>query len=199
MGVVAQGEEFSFEVFDDEIIGFTKKYMFELPYFAEMGHLFPANISQELKTSVSRQLTNIMQGLGLRHGAYHVEGVVDSHGTLRLIEVNARLGGGYIPVLLKTTCGIDLIDRYMAFVTNTPAAQTESHGEQGRRKVASIRFNPTREQVECIRLNGQLKLIDFIIPDSAALSKSERSNLDRKGYAIVSCDHYAPLEQLYQV
>jgi biotin carboxylase len=55
---------------------------------------------------------NVLQTMQFSDGVFHVEAKYTSHGP-RLIEVNARLGGGTVYPMIKRVWGIDLVEQYL--------------------------------------------------------------------------------------
>lgn len=92
-------DEYSVEVINTKtsrkIIGITKKFLTQEPYFAEIGHMVPAEISRN--TSVAFKVSEIAMSacsaLGIEYGISHVEMKVDSEGNVIVIEVGARTAG----------------------------------------------------------------------------------------------------------
>ena len=110
------GVEFSVETFDRSIIGVTKKYTGELPYFIEIGHDFPALISIDLEREITSIALKAIEALDLCWGANHIELSLFMDRVL-IIEVNPRLAGGNIPKLVNLSLGIDLIDESINLIT----------------------------------------------------------------------------------
>jgi len=104
----ADGPEYSVEVFGGLALGVTGKHLGPLPCFVEVGHDFPAQVEDLVRTSVTEAAETAVRLLGLTFGPAHVELRVTAEGPT-LIEVNPRLAGGWIPRLVETATGIDLI------------------------------------------------------------------------------------------
>ncbi|MBL0339382.1 MAG: ATP-grasp domain-containing protein [Rhodospirillaceae bacterium] len=67
------GPEFSVEIMDSLIIGITKKHLGPPPYFVEIGHDFPADISVDLADQISKIVIKALKKIGLTWGAAHVK------------------------------------------------------------------------------------------------------------------------------
>jgi len=97
------GPEFSVEgLFLDgtpQILGITAKEKTSPPFFVEIGHVLPADLSEVRRHEVERQVTSALSTLGLRSGAFHVELWFNSSGIV-LGEIHARLGGDWIHRML---------------------------------------------------------------------------------------------------
>mmetsp|Transcript_4541 Transcript_4541/g.3764 ORF Transcript_4541/g.3764 Transcript_4541/m.3764 type:complete len:103 (+) Transcript_4541:529-837(+) len=58
--------------------------------------------------------------MGFTDGVFHVEGKYTSRGP-RLIEVNARLGGGPVHMMNKIANGVDLVDEELLLSVGIPS------------------------------------------------------------------------------
>ncbi|TCP67346.1 lyase family protein [Baia soyae] len=106
------GEEFSVEVLslngDHHVMGITKKYLGEEPYFIETGHDFPANLNGDEAEKIRCTVREALDEVGYLMGASHVEIRVKQH-SVKIIEINPRLAGGMIPVLMNKCTNINMI------------------------------------------------------------------------------------------
>lgn len=102
------GQEYSVEAFGKKIIGITRKHLGQLPHFVETGHDFPAELSAELEVLISHTVWTALEALGIDFGPSHSEVRITPAG-VKVIEVNPRLAGGYIPELVRLATGIDLV------------------------------------------------------------------------------------------
>lgn len=105
---VASGPEYSVETFGLQVVGITQKHLGPLPTFVEIGHDFPAQLSPASKRVIESIAQQSLVALGLGWGPAHIELRLTERGP-QIIEVNPRLAGGFIPELVRLSCGIDLI------------------------------------------------------------------------------------------
>jgi S-sulfo-L-cysteine synthase (3-phospho-L-serine-dependent) len=110
------GPEFSVEAIGANVIGITRKHLGPHPHFVEVGHDYPAVLSDEA-TAVMVNVTKLsLEALNLHWGAAHVELRYSPDGP-KIIEVNPRLAGGFIPELIRLASGIDMIRELLCCVT----------------------------------------------------------------------------------
>lgn len=106
------GEEFSAEIIADNgsynCLGITKKYLGKPPFFVEKGHDFPAKIDESLQDKVVSELKSVLQEIGIKFGPVHIEFKLYNN-QIYIIEINPRLAGGMIPILIEKAYGIPLI------------------------------------------------------------------------------------------
>jgi biotin carboxylase len=128
------GEEYSVESFGKKIIGITRKHLGPLPHFLEVGHDFPAEISPESEELIQRTTQRALEALKTDFGPAHTEVRITPTG-VKVIEVNPRLAGGYIPELVRLATGIDLVREAVRGITGgLPRLTRLTH------RYASIRF-----------------------------------------------------------
>lgn len=99
-----EGPEVSVETFGDRIVGVTAKHLGPLPAFVEAGHDFPARVS----FGAGPLAQQAVRALDVGWGAAHTEIRLGASGPV-VIEVNPRLAGGQIPVLVRLATGLDLV------------------------------------------------------------------------------------------
>lgn len=131
---IAQGPEYSVEAFSNKVVGITKKYLGPLPGFVEVGHDYPAELTAPTRTALERAALSALDAMGMVWGPAHVELRLTEQGP-KIIEVNPRLAGGYIPELVRLASGIDLISQTIRAVTgNRPGLEPLAN------RHASVRF-----------------------------------------------------------
>lgn len=154
------GSEFSVEVFDGEVVGVTAKHLGTHPFFVEIGHDFPARLSEKRVAVITDCARRAVCALDLTWGAVHVELRLGESGPV-IIEVNPRLAGGMIPELVRLAYGVDLLDCVIARVSGGLAQLNRKQAEH-----AAIRF---------LLAPGDGKILDVEGLDSARAVQSVRS------------------------
>jgi biotin carboxylase len=105
---LATGPEYSVETFGTQLIGITQKHIGRHPHFVEVGHDYPADLTPADEELIRREVRRAAAALGLAWGPAHFELRLTTGGP-KIIEVNPRLAGGYIPELVRLATGIDLV------------------------------------------------------------------------------------------
>ena len=131
---LAQGPEYSVETFGAAVIGITRKHLGPWPNFVEVGHDFPADVSPAVEQMIVQEVISATTALGLNWGPAHIELRVTPDGP-KIIEVNPRLAGGYIPELVRLATGIDLIEETLRLTLGQ-----EPQLSRKLQRTASIRF-----------------------------------------------------------
>ncbi len=131
---LAKGPEYSVETFGSTVIGITEKHLGLLPYFVEIGHDFPASLPAKTESAIHQIALQALAALKLTWGPAHIELRLTTVGP-KIIEVNPRLAGGYIPELVRLAYGIDLIDDTIKLAARLKPALTKQAA-----RCASLRF-----------------------------------------------------------
>ena len=109
------GREYGAEsmVVNDEIhvLGIMKKWMTEPPYYAELGHQIPSELSYDLEQKVRRCVKKAIKALEINHGAVNMDLIISPSGDVHIVDVGARMGGNMIgPCIIPIGTGIAYMD-----------------------------------------------------------------------------------------
>ena len=96
-----------------KVIQFTEKKTTEFPYNVELGHIQPANISDENKQKIREIISKIGKALNFVNCPSHTELKINERGIF-VIETSPRLGGDYITsTLTPLSTGVNLEDELL--------------------------------------------------------------------------------------
>lgn len=96
-----------------EVIQFTEKKTTEFPYNVELGHIQPANISEDNKQKIREIVAKIGKALNFVNCPSHTELKINERGIF-VIETSPRLGGDYITsTLTPLSTGVTLEDELL--------------------------------------------------------------------------------------
>lgn len=96
-----------------EVIQFTEKKTTEFPYNVELGHIQPANISEENKQKIREIVAKIGRALKFENCPSHTELKINERGIF-VIETSPRLGGDYITsTLTPLSTGVNMEDQLL--------------------------------------------------------------------------------------
>ena len=107
-----EGKEYSIEGLHydgkNQVIQFTEKKTTEFPYNVELGHIQPANISDDNKQRIREIISKIGEALHFENCPSHTELKINERGIF-VIETSPRLGGDYITsTLTPLSTGVNL-------------------------------------------------------------------------------------------
>ena len=112
-----EGPEYSIEGLHhdgkSEVIQFTEKKTTEFPYNVELGHIQPANISDENNQKIREIVSKIGVALRFENCPSHTELKINERGIF-VIETSPRLGGDYITsTLTPLSTGVNIEDELL--------------------------------------------------------------------------------------
>ena len=112
-----EGKEYSIEGLHydgkNQVIQFTEKKTTEFPYNVELGHIQPANISDDNKQKIREIISKIGTALHFEDCPSHTELKINERGIF-VIETSPRLGGDYITsTLTPLSTGVNLEDELL--------------------------------------------------------------------------------------
>ncbi len=188
----AEGREYSIEYisFDGNhhFLACTEKFTTGDPMFVETGHLQPPkHMDDETLSRIKALIPQVLDSLGVRHGASHTELKIDDNGGIKLIECGARMGGDCIGSdLVFLSRGIDFVQAVTEVACGeAPALETLREG-----KVSAIRFIFNQQELECFE-NIKAQHPENIYRQSKILPIDGRQISDsstRYGFYILTAD-----------
>ncbi|HSS80550.1 MAG TPA: ATP-grasp domain-containing protein [Gaiellaceae bacterium] len=120
------------------------------PSFQETGlHCPPDHDRKEVRRLV-RHVVETVCAFGLGQGVLHVEGKCTSRGP-RIVEVNARMGGGRVHEFVEAIWGVDLIEAQLRSCLGLPQALHPSRKPQAA-VVDALVYAPATGRLEALPL-----------------------------------------------
>lgn len=93
------------------VIQITDKLTTGAPYFVEMGHSQPSQLSDEIKLKIEQVAIAANKAIGIDNGPSHTEIKVTNDGP-KIVELGARLGGDCITThLVPLSTGINIVEQ----------------------------------------------------------------------------------------
>lgn len=90
------------------VVAISDKFFMKEPYLMERGDLIPTTFETENRRKIKDAVTAAIDALGIDNCVTHTDVKMTPNGA-RIIEVNARLGGDYLPHWVKDVWDIDLV------------------------------------------------------------------------------------------
>jgi argininosuccinate lyase len=181
------GREYSGEFLQGKCIGITQKFKTRTPYFVEIGHVFPAKIDRSKYDFICSTLEKIVHSLGLCYGPLHIEFFLDRNGVIKIVEINGRLPGDRIPILIKNATGMDFFKEYIKYLFGIG-----KHDKVDIYQYSAIRFKTYKDNKLFANLSKNKAILSDFEEHATSLA-SCKSNLDRAGFAIMNSDSYDEL------
>lgn len=149
-----EGPEFSIDalVVNGKVIisGFADRHIFFEPYFVELGHTMPSEISEKQKQEIIKVFTDAVHSLGLTNGAAKGDVKYTKRGPM-IGEIAARLSGGYMSGwTFPYSSGFELTKEAMKIALGIPSDFS------GAAEIPSVKFSHERA---FISIPGKVKKI----------------------------------------
>ena len=196
------GQEYSIESLHyngkSEVIQFTEKKTTPFPYNVELGHIQPANLTEEQRNQIRKIIADIAVALNFENCPSHTELKINERGIF-IIETSPRLGGDYITsTLTPLSTGINLEDQLLNIATGTPVDTITGRVE----RASSVHFFSFPEgtitsidsQIEKIKDMQGVEQFEFKLKEGDKVNKIT-SSLNRYGQFIVSGTNRQDVEE----
>lgn len=184
------GREFSVEYLSCNgrhyIVQITDKVTSGPPYFIELQHHQPADVSKELHDRICSIVEKALTALKVENSPSHTEIKLSSKDELFIIETGARMGGGYITSdLVRLSTGYDMVNGALELATGCFTAPCIKN-----RHFSGIYFysSLTPDVKKYIDNAREYPLIVEAFCMSEELKDCKR-NGDRMGHFIYQSDH----------
>jgi biotin carboxylase len=118
------------------------------PSFQETGLHCPPDHDRKAVRGLVRHVVETVQAFGLGRGVLHVEGKCTSRGP-RIVEVNARLGGGRVYELVEAVWGVDLVEAQLRSCLDMPQTFKASRRPRAA-AVAEVVYAPVTGRLEAL-------------------------------------------------
>ena len=184
-----EGREFSIESISFQgkhyVLQITDKETTGAPYFVEMSHHQPANLTQKQWDDIRNLVLKMLKALKVEYGASHTEVKMDKDGIPYVIEMGARMGGGFITSdLVKLSTGYDFVKGVLEVSTGSftePTFPSKKH--------SGIYFlcEETKEKV-LPYIEDRAKYPFIVDADIWGKIQTVQCNSDRGGYFIYQAD-----------
>ena len=186
----ATGQEYSIECVSyngqHNFLQMTHKYTTGAPRCIETGHLEPASVSNETRENVRKVVFHALDSLGVRNGASHSELKIAKDGTIRIIEIGARMGGDFIGSdLVHMSTGVD----FVRAVIQIALGEEPDLVPDRETKIAGVRFIFSKEDADIfykLQKEHPEYIVDYEISDDLTGAVTDSST--RLGYFMMQAD-----------
>ena len=199
-----EGPEYSIEGLhydgNAEVIQFTEKKTTEFPYNVELGHIQPANISEENKQKIRDIVAKIGKALKFENCPSHTELKINYRGIF-VIETSPRLGGDYITsTLTPLSTGVNVEDELLRIALGekiSPAPQSVQYS--GVRFFAFDEGNIIKHVPDANFVKTWPHVVDFSFNLKEGDSVNQiTSSLNRYGHLTLIAGNRASIEDAFE-
>ena len=179
------GREFSIESISFKgkhyVLQITDKVTTEAPYFVELAHHQPADLTLKQRTDIANLTIQMLNALKIENSAGHTEIKMDANGVPYVIEMGPRMGGDYISSdLVRLSTGYDFVKGVLEVATGRFVEPVF-----GEPKCSGVYFlcEETKDKVlHYIENKGKYSFV--VDADIWGSIQSVKCNSDRGGYFI---------------
>lgn len=184
-----EGPEISVETISIDgnchVIQITDKLTTGAPYFVEMGHSQPSQLSSKMKKRIINITKLANKAVGIKNGPSHTEIKITKEGP-KIVELGARLGGDCITThLVPLSTGVNMVDCCINIALGEKCELKKRY-----KKGSAIRyFNGIFGQIKVIngieeatKINGVKQI--SIVHNIGETVKQIESSTDRVGFVI---------------
>ncbi|MDU5341626.1 ATP-grasp domain-containing protein [Anaerococcus vaginalis] len=171
------------------IIQITDKITTGAPYFVEMGHSQPSQLSDSIKDKIKEITIAANKAIGIISGPSHTEIKITQNGP-KIVEIGARLGGDNITThLTPLSTGVDMVESCIKIALGEKPDIRIKYD-----KASAIRyFNQSHGRIKSIRGVEEASKLPGIIQISIIHGKDHiingiKSSSDRVGFVIGQAD-----------
>lgn len=172
------------------VLAIMQKWMTEPPYYAELGHAIPNDLSEETEKKARKCVENAIKALGVNFGSVNMDMLITPQGNVHIIDIGARMGGNLIGShIIQAGTGID----YMAAMICNAVGDSVDLTTKTKKAVATrlLAFNdgvittmPDMRKIEReygVMIEHHMKLGDTV--------HEYHTNLDGCGYIVSIADN----------
>lgn len=184
-----EGREFSIESISYQgkhyILQITDKVTTEAPYFVELAHHQPANITETQWQEIKNLTLQMLDALKIENSAGHTEIKMDAYGVPYVIEMGPRMGGDYISSdLVRLSTGYDFVNGVLQVATGQFVEPV--FGKQRKSGVYFLCQETKQKVLPRIENKDQYQYI--VDADIWGIIQPVKCNSDRGGYFIYQSD-----------
>lgn len=199
-----EGPEYSIESLHydgkSEVIQFTEKKTTEFPYNVELGHIQPADISEENQQKIREIVAKIGEALKFENCPSHTELKINERGIF-VIETSPRLGGDYITsTLTPLSTGVNVEDELLRISLGekiSPIPQSVQYS--GVRFFAFDEGNIIKHTPNTNFIKTWPHVVDFSFNLKAGDSVNQiTSSLNRYGHLTLIAGNRASIEDTFE-
>ncbi len=167
----------------------TEKVTTGPPYFVEVEQHEPVKIAASVENRIIELVKKALTILGVENGASHTELIINENGSLRIIEIGARMGGDNIGAyLVEMSTGYDFVE----WVINV-ALGIEPKVQKPINKYAGIYYlTPQRGIVKNIivktDLIPQISKYEIFVKPGDKVDFPVKNSSQRSGYLMYQSD-----------
>lgn len=188
------GDEYGVEcqVKEDKIIMMVvmKKWMTNPPYYAELGHAYPADLPESILEKIRECVSKAISVLGVKNSSINMDLLVTKEGKVYIVDIGARMGGNLIGShIVPMGTGYDYMGNMIRIAVGDTIDDTVSESQNVVTRLLAynqgmIKSLPDEKFYE---MEYGAKIYHHMV--EGEMVNQYKSNLDGLGYIVVCSDN----------
>lgn len=170
---------------DIHVLGIMKKWMTKPPYYAELGHQIPSELSAELENKAIECVKNTIKALDINHGAVNMDLIINEKGNVHVVDVGARMGGNMIgPCIIPIGTGINYMENLVKTAVGDEPDWSRKQPENVSTRLLAFKGGRIKRLPDFDALSRQYGVSIYHHMNVGDLVNEYHSNLDGCGYIV---------------
>lgn len=173
------------------LLGIMRKWMTNPPYYAELGHAMPTDLSAEAERKAKKCVENAIKALGVNFGSVNMDMLITTDGKVHIIDVGARMGGNMIgPCVIPYGTGIEYVENMIRNAVGDAVNLTPQKKCAVATRVLAFDFDAVVKQLpdfESLEKEYGVEIYHHI--EQGQEIHKYRTNLDGMGYIIAKAEN----------
>ncbi|NTZ97621.1 ATP-grasp domain-containing protein [Pseudomonas koreensis] len=168
------------------VLAVTNKQLYGTSLAEEQHIISPDNVDQQTFENISGYCERLLTAIDHKHGPCHIE-IMISGNNLHLVEINNRVGGDYIGLLVELTTGVDLFRETLSFHSTINGSTPDNLPERYTFAGSHLFYEPVNPDV--IRdYMQEVDIIRLIMGDANPPLDRPHTNDDKVGLLVIASD-----------
>lgn len=171
------------------VLGIMQKWMTQPPYYAELGHSIPNDLSPETENKVRVCVTNAIKALGVNCGSVNMDMLITEDGEVYIIDIGARMGGNMIgPCVIPYGTGVDYMGAMIQNAVGDPIDFTVEEHKAVATKLLAFDAGVIKWLPDIKELEKQFDVEIYHHMEVGMQVNAYHTNLDGCGYIVATAE-----------
>lgn len=167
------------------ILGIMQKWMTNPPYYAELGHALPSDLSVDIEKKAKDCVRNAIKALGVNFGSINMDMLITPDGRVYIVDIGARMGGNMIgPCVIPYGTGIDYMGAMIQNVVGDPVDLTAHEHEAVATKLLAFEEGVVKKVPDMKAIENRYGVEIYHHIEDGMKVNEYHTNLDGCGYII---------------
>ena len=172
------------------VLGIMRKWMTEPPYYAELGHAIPTELSHDVEEKAKLCVKKAIKALGINFGSVNMDLIITSDSTIHIIDVGVRMGGNMIgPCIIPYGTGIDYMANMIRNAVGEQIDLTPGKNSAVVTRLLAFENGVIRKLPDFEKIEKEYKVEIYHHLKIGQEVKEYHTNLDGCGYIVARADN----------